>query len=240
MFRQLPGIYKITNTVNNKVYVGSSINVSTRITAHKHCLKANKHHNSYLQASYNKYKEVSFMFEVIVYCDEDELTFHEEFYINFYKSNNSSFGYNLESFDRGRKRHSEETKLKIGKAHKGKKSNHKRTIEQIEMFRAIALLPKTELHKDKIRQSKIGVKRESFSDSWKEAMSNAGSKYWDLYDLSGNIVLSNCKTSIIKEKLKVATNTIHASFLKDHVLVGKYVVVPTGMTPDYNKYRKSR
>ena len=40
MFRQLPGIYKITNTVNNKVYVGSSINVSTRITAHKHCLKA--------------------------------------------------------------------------------------------------------------------------------------------------------------------------------------------------------
>lgn len=42
------GIYKITNTANNKCYIGSSINVGSRIGAHKNKLNGNRHTNPHL------------------------------------------------------------------------------------------------------------------------------------------------------------------------------------------------
>jgi|LakMenEpi03Aug12_release.lakeMendotaPanAssembly.Ray.scaffolds.fasta_scaffold64726_6 hypothetical protein len=47
------GIYKITNTINNKCYIGQSIDCRKRINAHKHSLYYNKHTNSFLQNAYN-------------------------------------------------------------------------------------------------------------------------------------------------------------------------------------------
>ena len=49
------GIYKITNKINNKKYIGQSIHVKERIAEHKNQLKNNTHHNQYLQNAYNKY-----------------------------------------------------------------------------------------------------------------------------------------------------------------------------------------
>ena len=56
------GIYIIKNILNNKKYVGSSTNIGKRWRDHKWYLKENKHHNSHLQASYNKYGLDSFEF----------------------------------------------------------------------------------------------------------------------------------------------------------------------------------
>lgn len=39
------GIYKITNTKNGKVYIGSSSNIERRFTEHKCELIENKHHS---------------------------------------------------------------------------------------------------------------------------------------------------------------------------------------------------
>jgi excinuclease UvrABC nuclease subunit len=38
-----PGIYKITNVVDNKIYIGCASNVRTRKNGHLHDLKNNYH-----------------------------------------------------------------------------------------------------------------------------------------------------------------------------------------------------
>jgi group I intron endonuclease len=67
-FAHLPktsGVYKIINIVNNKCYVGSSVNLRKRCREHILRLRSNKHPNSYLQSSFNKYGEESFIFEYL-------------------------------------------------------------------------------------------------------------------------------------------------------------------------------
>ena len=59
------GIYRLRNTKNNKSYIGSSINLSSRKTRHFSYLRLNKHYNPHLQASYNKHGADLFVFEVI-------------------------------------------------------------------------------------------------------------------------------------------------------------------------------
>jgi len=92
------GIYKIVNIVNNKIYIGQSIEIKRRWNDHKSELKRNIHHNIYLQKSWNKYGEENFIFEVIE-SDEnfntDDLNELEIYYIDKLKTFDSSFGYNL-------------------------------------------------------------------------------------------------------------------------------------------------
>jgi group I intron endonuclease len=67
------GIYKITNLNDNKVYIGSSINVTKRQYKHFWMLRNNKHDNLHLQNSFNKFGESSFLFEVIQFCGVNNL-----------------------------------------------------------------------------------------------------------------------------------------------------------------------
>ena len=59
-FVSKPGIYKITNKINNKIYIGSSYSISKRISEHKYQLRRNSHPNIHLQSSWNKYGEDNF------------------------------------------------------------------------------------------------------------------------------------------------------------------------------------
>ena len=63
---QLSGIYTINNTVDGKVYVGSSANLYERKAAHWNHLKNNKHHNPHLQNAWNKYGKDCFVFEAVM------------------------------------------------------------------------------------------------------------------------------------------------------------------------------
>lgn len=62
-----PVIYKIRNVVNQKFYVGSTINMKERTRTHRNRLRGNRHHSSHLQAAWNKYGEECFVFEVVEY-----------------------------------------------------------------------------------------------------------------------------------------------------------------------------
>jgi group I intron endonuclease len=88
------GVYSITNLVNNKRYIGSSIDLFKREKRHFSTLKKNTHFNSYLQQSFNKYGQLAFSFEVLEYREEDLLK-TEEKYINFYNASDREKGYNL-------------------------------------------------------------------------------------------------------------------------------------------------
>ena len=60
-----PGIYKIVNILNNKLYLGSTINLKKRWHNHYRGLKAGKGINKILQNAWNKYGENNFNFEVL-------------------------------------------------------------------------------------------------------------------------------------------------------------------------------
>ena len=67
------GIYMIRNTINDKLYIGKSVDVKKRFREHKHELRLGRHHNVYLQNAWNKYGEGAFEFLVLEECDRDSL-----------------------------------------------------------------------------------------------------------------------------------------------------------------------
>ena len=66
------GIYQILNKLNNKIYVGSAVNLSNRWSTHKCKLKQNKHGSPILQNAWNKYGEDAFKFEVLEHVTNPE------------------------------------------------------------------------------------------------------------------------------------------------------------------------
>lgn len=87
------GIYMILNTINGKKYIGQSKQLIRRYRRHFSELRNNNHVNSHLQRAWNKYGGVNFDFKVILNCDEDDLTYYEDFFINYFDSKN--YGYNV-------------------------------------------------------------------------------------------------------------------------------------------------
>lgn len=90
------GIYKITNSVNGKLYIGSSKDINKRWKKHFSDLKNNKHHSKYLQNAWNKYGEDNFRFEVVELVNDEELLFNaEQKWLNKTNSFNGEYGYNM-------------------------------------------------------------------------------------------------------------------------------------------------
>lgn len=105
-------IYKITNLINGKIYIG------------KH--STNKSGDSYMGSgrllgkAKSKYGKDAFKKEIIAFTDnEDNLDFLERFYIKKYKSRDLTVGYNLTDGGEGMLgyKHSNETKLKMKHHH---------------------------------------------------------------------------------------------------------------------------
>lgn len=89
-------IYSIFNQINYKQYIGKTKNIKRRYNEHKKLLKKNKHFNSHLQYSWNKYGEDVFLFKIIdKNISEDLIDDFEKEYINFFNCQDESFGYNI-------------------------------------------------------------------------------------------------------------------------------------------------
>lgn len=76
------GIYQIRNLVNNKCYIGSSVNLYNRFHTHSTKLKQRIHSNKHLESSYHKYGNDNFIFEVLEYCSEEILIEREQYYLD--------------------------------------------------------------------------------------------------------------------------------------------------------------
>jgi group I intron endonuclease len=76
------GIYCVTNTLTNEIYIGSSCNTERRWKDHKRFLRYGKHHAKYLQRSYNLHGADVFTFEVIITCDRDYLLYYEQQFLD--------------------------------------------------------------------------------------------------------------------------------------------------------------
>ena len=87
------GIYKITNKINNKVYIGKSKNISRRWHEHIKSWELGLHHSYKLQEDWNKYGVVNFTFEVIEICKKEDLNILEEKHI--FENDSLFSGYNV-------------------------------------------------------------------------------------------------------------------------------------------------
>ena len=88
--KNLPaGVYKITNTINGKIYVGESTGYPRRFIGHKTKLKRGVHDNPGLQTDYNQHSLDIFDFQVIEEhppdADKKLLLERERYFINKYK-----------------------------------------------------------------------------------------------------------------------------------------------------------
>lgn len=115
------GIYLIKNIINNKVYIGSAVNISNRWREHKKYLKKGKHHSKHLQNAWNINGQLNFKFEIIEEISNPlHLLSYEQVYLDYYKSYERERGYNICKIAGSPigLRRSEETKQKMSKANR--------------------------------------------------------------------------------------------------------------------------
>lgn len=80
------GIYKITNKINNKVYIGQSLDIKRRWSEHKSRVNEinSNCYNKPLYHSIRKYGIENFLFEIIEECAPEELNDKEKYYIELF------------------------------------------------------------------------------------------------------------------------------------------------------------
>ena len=90
------GIYKITNNINNKIYVGQSIDIKERWKQHLYKAYNEKElgYNSAIHQAFRKYGYENFSFEIIELCNKEELDVKEIYWIKTLNSL-APIGYNI-------------------------------------------------------------------------------------------------------------------------------------------------
>lgn len=116
-------IYIIKNKINNKVYIGLTIQGARTRYLH-HLYEARSGSPFPIHRAIRKHGEENFDMEVLISVDaQEELKILEKAYIQEHRANNRQFGYNMTEGGDGTfgRLHSEETKELIRQKAKGRK-----------------------------------------------------------------------------------------------------------------------
>ena len=157
------GIYKITNKLNGKVYIGQSIDIDARWRQH-----INAKDNYAIHNAIKKYGEENFKFEVLLKCPVDMLNVWERDMIALYDCISPN-GYNLTEGGEGYQC-SEEMRLKMSEAHKGMHHSEETRLKMSNIRKGVKLKPHSE--ETKIKMSKAH-KGKHLSEEHKRKLSDA-------------------------------------------------------------------
>lgn len=140
-------IYKTTNLIENKIYIGQDSKNNTEYYGSGRKLKA----------KIAKYGKDNFIKEILEECDIDKLNDREVYWISYYDSMNPNIGYNLTSGGSQHVIFSDETRKKLSNANKGRTAWNKGIpMSKEAKFKASIKLKGRILsdeHKKKISQS---------------------------------------------------------------------------------------
>lgn len=194
-------IYQIINTYNNKIYIGSTINLCARWKEHINDLSKNKHHNIHLQRAWIKYGRAYFKFSIIEIVENTGVLLErEDYWLENSKCFDKKFGYNIKMKATGGELPSE-VKNKISNSNKGKNKGNKNFMygktHTVEAKEKISKTHKgrvlTEEHKCKIGNSVRGKKynfsiehRRNLSESFKGRIVSDKTRKILSQKLSGN------------------------------------------------------
>lgn len=224
------GIYMIKNIINNKIYIGQSLDILGRWKAHLNCLKNNKHVNKKLQNAWNKYGESNFIFEIIEECLKEEIYDKEIFYIEKYNSyktgynqtlgGDGTYGFFLSEEHKNKirkantgRQFTEQQRYNMGNSNRGKKfsEEHKNKISLSEKGKIT-----NQETKEKISKSKLGTapwnkgKSNVYSEQVRQQISNSLKRTTiEQENEIEKLLLSNIKICKIEKMLGVPRASIY-------------------------------
>lgn len=177
-------LYRITDTINHKVYIGQAVNPRRRWSDHKWNARQEKP-IQYIHRAMAKYGIENFTFEVIATCrDLDSANVVEDLLIIQYDSRNKERGYNLNAGGFNGE-HSEETIEKIRQATlqqiatKGHPAQGRIVSEEEKELHRKARLENpiecTEELRQKMSEAHLGIKD---SEETKQRKSESAAKAW--------------------------------------------------------------
>ena len=183
-------IYSIVNLNDGHAtaYVGSTTNQRRRWNRHRSELGRNVHHCDFLQRSWNRYGEDSFVFCVIEHAENNNLLDREQFWLDRYRCSGRIFNTAQDAIAPmlGRN-HSEEACAKISAAHIGTKRS-KETRRKMSMARSGQKIgPMAQDHKDKIS---VALSGKAKTEEHKRKVGNANAKPYPsfVHKKSGEII----------------------------------------------------
>ena len=98
------GIYLIRNKINNKIYIGQSVDIKRRAQEHmrsgqpkKYKIKSERDSNTPIHLAMQKYGIQNFTINVLEECSRQELNDRERYWIAILNSTDPNIGYNLTS-----------------------------------------------------------------------------------------------------------------------------------------------
>lgn len=201
-------IYKIVNSVNDKVYIGQTIKKpKLRLTEHiYHATHPKYGYKSKLHAAMRKYGIDAFRIETVEVCDVSELNDREIYWIEKYDSYRN--GYNNTLGGGGSSKEIDESYICFW--------NNGLTVSEIA--REIGSGRETV----KYHLSLMGVSDKDFSKRQSERMSDKTGKVIYQYDMDGNYIASYKSAVAASKATNINIHCIRGVLSKQHQTAGNY------------------
>lgn len=218
--RRKSGIYKWTNKLNGKVYIGSSVNLSKRLSNYYNYNNLIKfQQNMLIHKALLKYGYSNFSLEILEYCEPSDVIKREQYYIdklnpeyNLHPTAGSPFGY----------KHTEATLAKF--KNRVMTAKHKALL-----VKHLKKLANTEEHKERGRLQMIKLnKLKGFSIQVIDTKTQETTIYPSLREAARTIGCSHCSISyVIKNFPEKGVNKLLKKryFIKVNETVGESGVV---------------